>query len=70
MRVFKIMGNYRLYKTEYLHSLGTPESEQLKVTALNLFHPTTPPSFKKSNSLILRYGLWREEMGGWGKVTG
>jgi hypothetical protein len=30
--------------------LGTPESERLKVTALNLFHPTAPPPFKKSVS--------------------
>jgi hypothetical protein len=28
--------------------LGTPESEQLKVTALNLFYPTALPSFKMS----------------------
>ncbi len=27
--------------------LGTPESERLKVTALNLFHPTASPPFKK-----------------------
>jgi len=26
--------------------LGTPESERLKVTALNLFHPTASPLFK------------------------
>jgi hypothetical protein len=26
--------------------LGIPESEQLKVTALNLFHPTTSPLFE------------------------
>jgi len=40
------MGNHRLYKIEDLHMLGTPESERLKVTALNLFHPTTTPLFK------------------------
>ena len=27
--------------------LGTPESERLKVTALNLFHPTASPPFEK-----------------------
>jgi len=27
--------------------LGTPESERLKVTALNPFHPTVSPIFKK-----------------------
>ena len=41
------MGNRRLYKIECLHTLGTPESERLKVTALNLFHPTTSPPFQK-----------------------
>ncbi len=41
------MGNRRLYKIECLHTLGTSESEQLKVTALNLFHPTASPPFQK-----------------------
>ena len=40
------MGNRHLYKIEYLHTLGTPESERLKVTALNLFHPTASPLFQ------------------------
>ena len=40
MRVFRIMGNRPLYKIECLHTLSTRESERLKVTALNLFHPT------------------------------
>jgi hypothetical protein len=44
------MGDRRSYKIECLHMLGTPESERLKVTALNLFHPTTSPPFKKSVS--------------------
>ncbi len=34
------MGNRRLYKVERNHTPGTSESERLKVTALNLFHPT------------------------------
>jgi hypothetical protein len=42
------MGNPRLYKIECLHTLGMPESERLKVTALNLFHPTASPPFSKS----------------------
>ena len=37
------MGNRRLYKIEHFHTLGTSESERLKVTALNLFHPTASP---------------------------
>ncbi len=36
-----MMGNRRLYKIECLQTLGTSESERLKVTALNLF--TRPP---------------------------
>jgi hypothetical protein len=40
------MGNRHLYKIECLHTLGTPESERLKVTALNLFHPTASPLFQ------------------------
>jgi hypothetical protein len=31
------MGNRRLHKIECLHTLGTPGSERLKVTALNLW---------------------------------
>jgi hypothetical protein len=42
------MGNRRLYKIECIHTLGTPESERLKVTALNLFHPTASPLFPRS----------------------
>ncbi len=33
------MGNRHLYKIGCFHTLGTLESERLKVTALNLFHP-------------------------------
>jgi len=40
------MGNRPLYKIERIHMLGTPESEGLKVTALNLFHPTTSLSLQ------------------------
>ena len=40
------MGNRHLYRIECLHTLGTPESERLKVTALNLFHPTASPLFQ------------------------
>ena len=45
------MGNRRLYKAECIHTLGTPESERLKVAALNLFNPTTPPLSKELVSL-------------------
>jgi|GEM_PF-6239485 len=47
MRVFYIMGNRQFYKIECFHIFGTPYSERLKVAALNLFHPTTPPPFQK-----------------------
>ena len=49
------MGNRRLYKIACLHTLGTPESERLKVTALNLFHPTTSPLSEKSVLFLLRH---------------
>ncbi len=39
------MGNRRLYKIERFHTRDTSESERLKVTALNLFHPTASPFF-------------------------
>jgi hypothetical protein len=55
------MGNRLLYKMERLDKLGTPESERIKVTALNLWeairlsfdkplpgkaaHPTASPPF-------------------------
>jgi hypothetical protein len=32
-----MMGNCHLHKIEFFHTLGTPESERLKVTALNLW---------------------------------
>src|SRR4030042_2014163 len=42
------MGNRRLHKIERFHTPGTYESERLKVTALNLFHPTASPPFPKN----------------------
>ncbi len=57
MQVFEIMGDRHFYRIECLHMLGTPESERLKVTALNLFHPTGPPSFQEVGILILRHSL-------------
>jgi len=41
------MGNHRLYKIQCLQTLGRTESKRLKVTALNLFHPTVSPPFQK-----------------------
>ena len=51
--IFYFMGNRRLYKAERILVLGTPESEHLEVTALNLFHPTTSPSFQRDGLFIL-----------------
>jgi hypothetical protein len=51
------MGNRRLYKIECLHTLGTPESERLKVAAPDLFHPTASPPFQKVGFSILRHSL-------------
>ena len=47
------MGNRRLYKIEHFHTLGTSESERLKVTALNLFHPTASPRLPKDRFLYV-----------------
>ncbi len=60
------MGNRRLYKIECFHKLGTLESERLKVTALNLFHPTTSPLSKESVFSLLRHSLLGER----GRVRG
>src|SRR4030042_4219398 len=51
------MGNCHMYIIECFHSLRTPESERLKVTALNLFHPTASPPFQKFGFFILRHSL-------------
>jgi len=58
------MGNRRFHKIEGLQALGTAESERLKVTALNLFHPTASPPFPKSIFFILRHSLPTKEEGG------
>ena len=47
------MGNRRLYKIEHFHTLGTSESERLKVTALNLFHLTASPRLPKDRFLYV-----------------
>ena len=64
MRVFQIMGNRRLHKIERFHIPGTSESERLKVTALNLFHPTAFPPFPKNRFFhIATQSQRREEEG-------
>ncbi len=37
------MGDRLLFKVECIHTLETPESKPLKVSALNFFRPTAPP---------------------------
>jgi hypothetical protein len=54
------MGDRRLIKIECFHMVGTPESERLKVTALNLFHPTAPPPFQEVDFFILQHSLLGE----------
>src|SRR4030042_3152781 len=61
-----MMGNHRLYEIERFHASGTSESKRLKVTALNLFHPTASLPFLKVGFFILRRSLWRR---GWGEGT-
>jgi len=38
-----------------------PGPERLKVTALNLFHPTASPIFEKVGFFILRHTSWARE---------
>jgi len=58
------MVNRGLYKIERFHTLDTPESERLKVTALNLLHPTASPLFQKVGLFLLRHSLQRMRVGG------
>ena len=58
-----MMGNYHVHQIECFHTLGTPESERLKVTALNLFHPTASPPFQKVDFFILRQSLLKGRAG-------
>ena len=60
MRVFWIMGDHRLSNVQFLQTLGTFESERLKVTALNLFHPTVSPFLRK---LIFFYVMTQSLVG-------
>ena len=55
------MGNRPLYKIERIHMLGTPESEGLKVAALNLFHPTASPPLQHVSFFIVTQSLKRGE---------
>jgi hypothetical protein len=48
-----LMGNRHFHKIEGLQTVGTAGSERLKVTALNLFHPTASPLFQRVGSVIL-----------------
>jgi hypothetical protein len=47
------MENDRLYNIQLFHEVAMLESDQLKVTALNLFHPTASPPYKKVGFFIL-----------------
>ena len=64
------MGNQRLYKIEHFHTLGTSESERLKVTALNLFHPTASPRLPKDRFLYVATQPHRAGLAGHFPVKG
>jgi hypothetical protein len=55
------MGNGCLDKIGNYYAPITPESERLKVTALNLFHPTAYPSSSNNRFFVLRHSLIKEE---------
>jgi hypothetical protein len=63
MRVFYVMGNRRLYEVKGIHILGTSESELLRVTALNLFHPTASPLSQEVVFLCCDTVSWRRGEG-------
>jgi hypothetical protein len=58
------MRDRRLYRIECFHMLGTVESERLKVTALNLLHPTASPPFQEAGFFILRHSPQKGEENG------
>jgi hypothetical protein len=62
------MQNRRLYKIECFHKFGRLESERLKVTALNPFHPTASPLFKKWFLNIAAQSPREREKDGWQRV--
>jgi len=64
-----MMGNRRLHKIERFHTLGAPESEWLKVSALNLLYPTASPLFQKVGFSILRHSLHGGVREGFGERT-
>jgi hypothetical protein len=66
MRVFYVREDRRFHEVEGIHMLDTSESERLKVTALNLFHPTVSLPLRRVGSFILRHSLGRER----GRVRG
>jgi hypothetical protein len=47
------MGNRPLCKIIRIHMLGTPESEELRVTALNPFYPAASPLLQNVSFLIV-----------------
>ncbi len=54
------MGTHLLCEVKQFYRFGMPEAyERLKVTALNLLHPTASP-FLKNAFLILRQPRWGE----------
>jgi len=64
-----MMGNRRLNKIECIHTLGTFEFERIKVTALNLFHPTASPPFLKSVFSYYDTVSWWEGIKGRGRIN-
>jgi hypothetical protein len=55
-----MMGNRLLYKIECFHVHGAPETERLKVTALNPLHPTACSPLQKVVFHIMAQSLLEE----------
>jgi len=57
------MGNRRWFKMESFPRVGNSESKRLKVAALNLFHPTASPLFRKAICSYYETASMRERAG-------
>lgn len=62
MRLFKVWETSDWVKIECFHRVANPESERLRVAALNLFYPTAPPLSRRA---VFSYYNTVSQGGGW-----
>jgi hypothetical protein len=63
------MGKHHWLKIECLHMGGDPESNRLKVAALNLFHPTASPLLRKAVFSYCDTASWGKRVRVRGEIT-